>query len=317
MNLEFLHKHQNFKDLINIVADELSIDPFLIEKDYWIMHSLYSLQQEAFKFELKGGTSLSKAFKIIDRFSEDIDIHIHPDPSLKINENPKNTNENNIKKRIDFYNHLADQIKIDGIIEVKRDHTFDDTNLYRSAGIRLYYKSHFSTTTGIKEGILLEVGFDTTSPNTPVDISSWAFDKAYAQNVPVIDNRATQVPCYHIGYTFVEKLQTIATKYRNMISSGDNQLNFMRQYYDVYNLLQQQTVQEFIQTDQYRIHKELRFPKADFDIPLSQNQAFLLEDDTIKDRLKKMYESSKGLYYKGQPDFEVMLNYIKEHLHNL
>ncbi|MEA2882414.1 MAG: hypothetical protein QOH32_1670, partial [Bradyrhizobium sp.] len=42
-------------------------------KDYWIMHSLYGLQKLGLIFELKGGTSLSKGFKIIDRFSEDID----------------------------------------------------------------------------------------------------------------------------------------------------------------------------------------------------------------------------------------------------
>lgn len=40
----------------------------------------------------KGGTSLPKGYKIIDRFSEDIDIHIKPPKSLNVNENPKSTN---------------------------------------------------------------------------------------------------------------------------------------------------------------------------------------------------------------------------------
>jgi predicted nucleotidyltransferase component of viral defense system len=70
----FLHNHREFSDLIRIVAQEKGIDPALIEKDYWIMHSLYGLQQLGMKFELKGGTSLSKGFRIINRFSEDIDI---------------------------------------------------------------------------------------------------------------------------------------------------------------------------------------------------------------------------------------------------
>jgi len=46
------------------------------------MHCLFALQQLGFQFELKGGTSLSKAYQIIDRFSEDIDLHIHPHPDL-------------------------------------------------------------------------------------------------------------------------------------------------------------------------------------------------------------------------------------------
>ena len=50
----------NSTDLIRIVAEENGIDFALIEKDYWIMHCLYGLQQLGYTSELKGGTSLSK-----------------------------------------------------------------------------------------------------------------------------------------------------------------------------------------------------------------------------------------------------------------
>ena len=72
----FIHRDPEFKDLLAIVAKDQRIDMALIEKDYWIMHVLYSLQQQNIEFELKGGTSLSKGFGLIHRFSEDIDIHI-------------------------------------------------------------------------------------------------------------------------------------------------------------------------------------------------------------------------------------------------
>jgi predicted nucleotidyltransferase component of viral defense system len=45
------------------------------------MHGLWGLAQQGFTFELKGGTSLSKGFRLIDRFSEDIDILIEPEDS--------------------------------------------------------------------------------------------------------------------------------------------------------------------------------------------------------------------------------------------
>jgi len=54
-----LHDHKDFKDLIAAVSDNMSIDPTLVEKDYWIMHCLWGLEQQGFVFELKGGTSLS------------------------------------------------------------------------------------------------------------------------------------------------------------------------------------------------------------------------------------------------------------------
>jgi hypothetical protein len=78
MPADYLHHHPQFGELIRIVAEEKGIDPSLVEKDYWIMHCLYGLQQLKMKFELKGGTSLSKGHKIIGRFSEDIDIRIEP-----------------------------------------------------------------------------------------------------------------------------------------------------------------------------------------------------------------------------------------------
>jgi predicted nucleotidyltransferase component of viral defense system len=74
MPADYLHNHPEFSDLIRIVAREKGIAPALVEKDYWIMHCLYGLQQFGLQFELKGGTSLSKGWKIINRFSEDIDI---------------------------------------------------------------------------------------------------------------------------------------------------------------------------------------------------------------------------------------------------
>jgi hypothetical protein len=45
MPRDFLHNHPQFADLIRIVADSEGIAPALVEKDYWIMQSLYGLQQ--------------------------------------------------------------------------------------------------------------------------------------------------------------------------------------------------------------------------------------------------------------------------------
>src|SRR6202045_3660706 len=84
MSPNYLHNHPEFADLIRIVAAERNIDPALVEKDYWIMHCLYGLQQLGMRFELKGGTSLSKGFQIINRFSEDIDIRIEPPAEQKV-----------------------------------------------------------------------------------------------------------------------------------------------------------------------------------------------------------------------------------------
>src|SRR5690554_4031710 len=190
MSPSFLHERKDFPDLLRIIEDETGIQAGLVEKDYWLMQVLYGLKAQGFSFELKGGTSLSKGFKVIYRFSEDIDIHISPPKEFQINENPKNIKPNNVKARKEYYDWLAHTIKIDGIISVERDIAFDDLDYYRSGGIRLHYESKTSAIEGVKEGILLEAGFDTVTPNQSMCISSWAYDKAIeTADIEIVDNR--------------------------------------------------------------------------------------------------------------------------------
>lgn len=313
MAADYLHNHKQFADLLNIVAEKMGIDPYLVEKDYWIMNVLYGLKKQGFSFELKGGTSLSKGFGIVQRFSEDIDIHISPPPELNVNATGQKPNAINSRKG--FYDWLNENIAINGIIGNVRDIDFDNLKTYNSGGIRLHYERLTQPIDGLKEGILLETGFDTVAPNQLVDISSWAYDHANGLGIALIDNRAMAIACYNPGYTFVEKLQTIATKYRKEQEGGNKGVNFMRQYYDVYCLLQNPEVLAFIGTEAYQAHKDKRFPVADKVVPLQSNQAFILDNEEVKASFIQRYKSTAGLYYNGQPDFEKLIKRIMEHLH--
>jgi hypothetical protein len=163
----------------------------------------------------------------------------------------------------------------------------------------------------LKTGVLLEAGFDVVTPNTAKDISSWAYDYAVAKGVKVIDNRATGVACYDPGYTLVEKLQTISTKYRQWEEKKEFPLNFMRHYYDVYCLLGRPEVQAFIGTDEYKAHKARRFRQGD-NPNIAENQAFLLSDPKTRKLFEEAYEASKALYYGDKPSFDAILKRIAE-----
>lgn len=190
---------------------------------------------------------------------------------------------------------MANEIKINGIIAVKRDETFDDLRQYRSGGIRLHYESMAKAIEGVKEGILLEVGFDTITPNNPLTISSWAYEKAIQQKVDIIDNRALDIACYHIGYTFVEKSQTIATKFRQEQEDKVERQNLLGQYYDVYSLLKDNTVNEFIGTEEYQKYKATRFPPKDYEILITDNEAFLLKNKELRERFIERYKKTAKL----------------------
>lgn len=281
------------------------------------MHCLYGLSAQGFDFELKGGTSLSKGFGIIQRFSEDIDIRIDPAGApFEVFTAPNQTKKaRHIESRREFYDWLAKSIHIDGIVGVTRDHAFDDEK-YRSGGIRLHYESPFDHPTGLKEGILLEVGFDDTTPNMPRTISSWALDRAAKADVAARDNRAVDVSCYHPGYTFVEKLQTVSTKFRQQQSTGKLPPNFLRHYYDISQLLDHPEVTAFIATPEYHTRKEQRFRKDD-KLIIAENEAFLMSDSATREQYALAYQATAPLYFGRQPDFEGIIEKIGKQIDKL
>ena len=65
--------------IFEIVADELNVIHQLIEKDFWvcwILKTLFTLPASGKHLTFKGGTSLSKCYNVIKRFSEDVDVSI-------------------------------------------------------------------------------------------------------------------------------------------------------------------------------------------------------------------------------------------------
>ena len=63
-------------------ANKQGILPIIIEKDFWVcwtLKQIFEHAQLAQHITFKGGTSLSKAYRLIERFSEDIDLTISKD----------------------------------------------------------------------------------------------------------------------------------------------------------------------------------------------------------------------------------------------
>ena len=70
-----LHNNSElFGQIIKDIASNIHLDESIIEKDYYVTLVLKELIASDYNFIFKGGTSLSKCFHIINRFSEDIDI---------------------------------------------------------------------------------------------------------------------------------------------------------------------------------------------------------------------------------------------------
>ena len=66
-------------DLFNETAARMSVHEVVIEKDFWVcwvLKQLFTVPELNGWLTFKGGTSLSKCFRLIQRFSEDIDLAV-------------------------------------------------------------------------------------------------------------------------------------------------------------------------------------------------------------------------------------------------
>lgn len=82
---------------IEQAAFRRNMSPVMLEKDFWVCWLLGILFESEFAGSLvfKGGTSLSKVFGVIERFSEDIDLSLSP-AFLKLPEAGTSRNQANI-----------------------------------------------------------------------------------------------------------------------------------------------------------------------------------------------------------------------------
>ena len=72
-----LHENPNlFRQSIRFTADQIKVKAIFVEKDYWVTLALFEIFTGPHGADalFKGGTSLSKCFHLVERFSEDIDL---------------------------------------------------------------------------------------------------------------------------------------------------------------------------------------------------------------------------------------------------
>ena len=123
-----------FEQLILRTSESLGIKAEIIEKDYYVTLFLKELVSVSPDIIFKGGTSLSKCYHLIDRFSEDIDLNIETEtkPSESRRKHLKSsivsvidklgftlTNPENIKSRRDYNRYIIDYPSVLGASYLK------------------------------------------------------------------------------------------------------------------------------------------------------------------------------------------------------
>lgn len=236
---EYASDLSDFKDLLRATADQKRQRTAIVEKDYYLCRALHALSaNHAGEFILKGGTSLSKGWNLLDRFSEDLDILVRSEADWG-----KSKRDTRLKT-------LRDAITATKSLTLDREdrRTRAETGVSRSAVYR--YESLATDVPGLGRNILFEAGYR-GSPESSVKRTIQSMVAEYAkdqgqQNL-ADDLRDFEIELQSLPRTFVEKLFAIHAAYATDLAN-----NKMRHYYDLSRLCGVAEIQSYVGTEAYR-----------------------------------------------------------------
>jgi hypothetical protein len=258
-----LHEDKTlFTQLLNFSANTLNIRPEFIEKDYWLTRALQRMAQNpnAEKVVFKGGTSLSKAYRLTNRFSEDIDIAVIEADSFSGNQLKM------LIKRLakDMASELEEKV-VQGI-------TSKGSRFYKA--LYQYQNLVAPTLSAVKTGqLLIEINtYANPYPYIKQDISSFMADYFTAIN------RQDMIEQYDLkpfSINVLDKRRTIVEKLISLIrfSFEDDVVKSVaskiRHFYDLYYLANDKECAKYLQSSEFQkdLSELLIHDQQEFDRP--------------------------------------------------
>jgi predicted nucleotidyltransferase component of viral defense system len=306
------------KNLFIEVSDKLSINDFIVEKDFWVSWVLGKIFYDDELSNIlcfKGGTSLSKAFGLIDRFSEDIDIILSQSVVLnegEVLEQPSNSKQINfnkiVEKRAEDYikTELKENISkaLGEICSVNSDN--DDGHILNINFPRVFDYSY------IQPDIKLEVGpLALWNPNERYPISSFI-----ARVLPELELEIPLVPTIKPERTFWEKI-TILHQEHHRPKSLPLQQRYSRHYYDVYKMgnskVKAGALADIALLKEVVDFKKRFYPRAWAEYEKAiPGSICLLPTEHNSEILVKDYERMKNMIFGEVPSWDTILTGLHE-----
>jgi len=260
-----LFQHADFDQAIIRAAKHFQsrgLREAIIEKDYYVTEALRMIAGAAGdKVIFKGGTSLSKGWNLIQRFSEDVDIFLDPvafKPPLG-------------KKGIDReLKNLRQQIERQpGLSFVSKE---SQTIGGFGRNDHFEYKQRFAGTGEIRNRVLVEAGTASgREPTERVRLQSYVgqFLQETGASLGADDDGAFEMRLLHFRRTFVEKMFAINAKVEALKSQQKSIGVYARHYYDLFCLADRPEVLAMLNSKEYgeikadydRVSRE-HFPKS-------------------------------------------------------
>ncbi len=229
--MSLVHDDGGFEDLLAIVAADRKVPVALVEKDYWVTHTLWALKHAGLELWFKGGTSLSKGFDLIERFSEDLDLRIEPGAigGLAPITSWKSEGTKAVRARREYFTTLATKIAVPGA-RVEVDETAIDDRWF-SVQLRVSYPGrHLAQLGPFVPFVRLELGNARVTPFVERDMTSFVHEHLtrIGQLGGLTDNQPKAIRCVHPLVTLIEKLDAIERRHEK----GKEPSSYVRHYED-------------------------------------------------------------------------------------
>lgn len=241
-----LHEHEDFAAFVTAAAAEADLSEPFVEKDYWITEILREVADTlGDRAIFKGGTSLSKGWDLLDRFSEDIDLFVNPAAE------PPLATTRAIDRTLKQLN--RDAASIPGLEFVPND-SQTIGGLGRMDVFR--YSSRYPAVDGFPPTVRLEPGIQSgDQPTATVPVSSivgrMLIQRGVADGLGVDGLQPFPMALLHYRRTFVEKLFAIHGKVERLKQEGHPLGRDVRHYADLYVLAGQAEVLQMLESPEY------------------------------------------------------------------
>lgn len=310
------------KLLFEATARRMKVLPVIIEKDFWVCFTLnYLLNESKYKdrFIFKGGTSLSKCYGVIKRFSEDVDLVLRWDTigfdddevykertksqdsilGSFMNEKGASFIQNELKE--DLSDNLASMV--DGM-EIVSDN--DDSLILYVKYPALFSNSYISSV------IKLEIG--PVAEKTPIEnrrIEPYCFNDFNVPNKEPFD-----AVIIDIARTFWEKVLILYAECNRPMEKKTPK-RYSRHFYDVFTIYKSSYYPEIIENKSLFIEAKI-FKSKYYRTAWSKIEESCLNNIKIvpsAERLKEIsidYENMKEMIFDNRPTFEQIISGLVE-----
>lgn len=289
-----------FSETIRAASQHMEIQDVFVEKDYWITLVLCQFSNSKYSDQMvfKGGTSLSKGYGLINRFSEDVDIAII---------DGQNKSGNEVKTII----RTVEKEMTAGLKEKQVEGVSSKGSRFRKSIFE--YASIDPRNTS--NTLIVEINsFANPFPFQRLTIKSFIYDfLMQTENGKIV----AQYNLHPFEINVLNKEQTLMEKLTSLIrfsfdtNARESIASKIRHFYDLYYLMNDADCAAFVQSVQFKKQFEeiLRHDRKIFDLPVGWAQRNIRESPLVTDfenlwmQLKDVYKKElSALAYMPIPD---------------